>query len=165
MKRGSLIFFIVIFVLCIYLLLMLSPVLYSGENNLKDTSLEKTTITGHRGAAGLAPENTLSSVKKALELKVDRIEVDVRQTKDKVVVCMHDKTIGRTTSGDGDVSEFTFSELKKYDAGIGFSEKFRKEKVPNLDDVFELIDGKASLVIEIKDGDELYPGIEKTGSI
>ena len=161
MRKGTVIFLILIFVLCIYFLSMLSPVLYSGQNRVKDVFLEKITITGHRGAAGHAPENTIASVKKALELKVDRIEIDVRLTKDQVVVCMHDNTINRTTTGQGNVNNFTFSELTKFSASVGFSEKFKDEKVPSLDNIFEIINGKATIVIEIKDGDELYPGIEK----
>lgn len=58
-------------------------------------------ITAHRGASGYAPENTLASVKKALEIGVDRIEIDVQQTLDGVVVLLHDKTLDRTTNGKG----------------------------------------------------------------
>ncbi|OQY00976.1 MAG: hypothetical protein B6I20_08160 [Bacteroidetes bacterium 4572_117] len=55
----------------------------------------------------------------------------------------------------------TYSEILKYSAGVKFSEKFKNEKIPTLDEVFELINGQAVLIIEIKDGDDYYPGIEQ----
>lgn len=161
MKKSSLIFFSLIIASSMYFFAMLSPVLYSTDSTNNKSAINKTVITGHRGAAGLAPENTLSSIKKALELNTGRIEVDVVQTKDNIVVCMHDKTIDRTTNGKGSVNEISFSALQKLDAGVKFSKKFKDEKIPSLEKVMQLIDGKAKLVIEIKEGDEVYPGIEK----
>ena len=73
---------------------------------------QNVQITAHRGASGYAPENTLSSVKKALEIGVDRIEVDVQQTSDGVVVLLHDKTLDRTTDSKGKVGKMTWNELK-----------------------------------------------------
>ncbi len=140
---------------------MLSPALYSGNSKRNSPLIDKISLTGHRGAAGFAPENTLSSIKKALEFNTDRIEVDVRQTKDNVVVCIHDKTINRTTNGNGAVNELSFNDLRKFDAGSKFSKKFKNEKVPTLEEAIQLINGKSKLVVEIKDGNELYPEIEK----
>ncbi len=160
MKKSSLIFFSFIIVLCAYFFAMLSPVLYTGNSSRNKLLIDKISLTGHRGAAGFAPENTLSSIKKALEFNTDRIEVDVRQTKDNIVVCMHDETIDRTTSGKGPVKELTYNNLRKFDAGIKFSKTFKNEKVPTLEEVIQLINGKSRLVVEIKDGDELYSGIE-----
>ncbi|MFB0926337.1 MAG: glycerophosphodiester phosphodiesterase family protein, partial [Vicingaceae bacterium] len=65
------------------------------------TTNNKITVTGHRGAGGLAPENTLASIQLALDLGVDRIEIDVQQTKDNVVIVLHDRTLRRTTTGIG----------------------------------------------------------------
>lgn len=161
MKRKSLIFFSFIIVLCLYFFAMLSPVLYSGNSTRNQSLIKKISITGHRGAAGLAPENTLISIKKALELGVARIEVDVRQTKDKVIVCMHDKIVDRTTNGKGAINKLRYSELTKLDAGIKFSKQFEGERVPTLEEVMQLIKGKSKLIIGIEGGDELYPGIEK----
>jgi len=155
------IFLIVIFLFIVYFLSMLSPALYRGKVTVKDTILNKIILTGHRGAGGLAPENTLVAIKAGLSNKVDRIEVDVRQTKDGQVICIHDDTIDRTTDGKGDVKDLSFSQIRKFSAGIKFSEKFKDEKIPLLDEVIKLVKDSATLVIEIKDGDEIYPGIEK----
>ena len=69
-------------------------------------------IIGHRGAMGYAPENTLESFKKAIELGCDAIELDVRLSKDGQLVVIHDAKVNRTTNGKGLVSEKTLKELK-----------------------------------------------------
>jgi glycerophosphoryl diester phosphodiesterase len=119
------------------------------------------TITGHRGAAGLAPENTLPSINEALRLNVDRVEIDVRQTKDGALVLMHDTTIDRTTDGSGYVHDHSLKALKKLDAGSWFSAKYSKTKIPTLKEAIEAVKGKSELLIEIKEGDWMYPGIEQ----
>lgn len=124
------------------------------------TFAQKPLVTAHRGASGYAPENTIAAVKRALEIGVDRIEVDVQQTLDGVVVCLHDKTLNRTTNGEGKVGKMTFAELSQILANKGFEDQFPTEKVPTLDAVFELLDGQTQFVIEIKAGRSTYPEIE-----
>ncbi|RKY04141.1 glycerophosphodiester phosphodiesterase [Candidatus Poribacteria bacterium] len=102
-------------------------------------------IIGHRGAAGLEPENTLRSFKKALELGVDYIETDVRVTSDGYLVLMHDETVDRTTNGSGRVDRLTFEEIRRLDAGQG-------ERVPTLEELLDLAEGRVGLHIELKDG-------------
>ena len=116
---------------------------------------------GHRGAAGLAPENTLSSIQMALDHNMDRIEIDLRQTLDGVVVVLHDKTINRTTTGKGQVAKMTFKRLRKYSAGRKFSFEYRDEKVPSFREVLELVKGQSILLLEIKQGSPYHQGIEK----
>lgn len=77
------------------------------------------TVVGHRGAAGLEPENTIVSFKRALELGVDNVELDVHLTKDKELVVIHDATVNRTTNGQGYVGNITRGEIRKFDAGKG----------------------------------------------
>ena len=69
---------------------------------------------GHRGARAYAPENTLASFKKALEIGVDAIELDVRKTKDNQIVVIHDEDVKRTTNGEGLVCELTLKEIKGF---------------------------------------------------
>lgn len=117
-------------------------------------------ITAHRGASGYAPENTLASVRKALEIGVDRIEIDVQQTSDGVVVVLHDKTLVRTTDTKGAVGKMPWNELKAVKAYGKFEADFPNEPVPTLEQVFELMDGSTEFVIEIKAGNRTYPGME-----
>ena len=117
-------------------------------------------ITAHRGASGYAPENTLASVKKALEIGVDRIEIDVQQTSDSVVVLLHDKTLDRTTNSKGKVGKMTLKQLETIHANANFESEFPQEPIPTLEQIFELMDGSVEFVIEIKAGNKTYPGIE-----
>ncbi|MBK8599580.1 MAG: glycerophosphodiester phosphodiesterase [Flavobacterium sp.] len=98
---------------------------------------------GHRGAKGHAPENTLISFQKAIELGVDGIELDVHLTSDLQLICIHDDTLDRTTSGTGLVNSFTLSELK--------AERIDNlHEIPTLEEVLNLIDKKIFINIELK---------------
>lgn len=121
----------------------------------------KVQIIAHRGAAGFAPENTLAAVKKAIELNSPLIEIDVHMTKDGEVVVIHDDSIDRTTNGKGQVKDFTLKEIQQFDAGTWYNKKFKDEKVPTLQQVLNLIKPPTKLVIEVKDGNDVYPEIEK----
>ena len=100
-------------------------------------------VTGHRGAAGLEPENTLRSFQRALDLGVDAIELDVHLTKDQHLVVIHDATVDRTTDGSGVVGDLTLHKIQQLDAGLG-------EHVPTLQEVIDLVAHKAILQIELK---------------
>jgi len=81
----------------------------------------KPRLFGHRGAAGVAPENTLPSFRRALADGVDVFELDVHATRDGEVVVLHDPTLERTTDGVGRIASLSFAELAQLDAGHGFS--------------------------------------------
>jgi glycerophosphoryl diester phosphodiesterase len=98
----------------------------------------------HRGASAYEPENTIRSFKRAIEMKADMIEFDVRLSRDGHLVIMHDERVDRTTNGDGLVREKKLSELRELDAGEG-------EKIPTLEEVIDLAKGKTGFVIELKE--------------
>ena len=100
-------------------------------------------IMGHRGAPADEPENTLRSFARALAVGVAAVELDVQLTKDGRLAVIHDETLDRTTNGKGRVKDFTLAELKRLDAGRG-------EPVPSLEEVFDLVQGKANLLVELK---------------
>ncbi len=118
-------------------------------------------ITGHRGAGGLAPENTLAAIQLALNLGVDRIEIDVQQTNDNVIIVLHDRTLRRTTNGFGFVKNLNYNEILAFSAGLKFNSVYEDEKVPTLEQVLDLINGKAELLIETKYSYLYYPNIER----
>ncbi|MGC8764219.1 MAG: glycerophosphodiester phosphodiesterase [Acidobacteriota bacterium] len=97
---------------------------------------------GHRGARGHAPENTLLSIETALRLGAHWVEVDVHPLEGRLVV-LHDDTVDRTTNGRGPLSSFTLEALRRLDAGRG-------ERIPFLEEVLELLNGRAGLVVEMK---------------
>jgi glycerophosphoryl diester phosphodiesterase len=107
-------------------------------------------VIAHRGFSGHAPENTLISFKKAIELGSDMIELDIHLSKDREVVVIHDDTLDRTTDGRGKVVDFTVKELKKLDAGSRFGSQYAGERIPTLKEVLELSKGKIPVNIEIK---------------
>lgn len=111
---------------------------------------KRIKIVGHRGARGLEPENTIRSFRRALELGVDVIECDVHLTQDGYVILMHDHTVDRTTNGTGAPGSFTLDAIRRLDAGQG-------ERVPTLEELIELVQGKAELHIELKDPTALVP--------
>ena len=100
-------------------------------------------IMGHRGAPVDEPENTLRSFSRALAVGVTAVELDVQLTKDGRLAVIHDETLDRTTNGKGRVKDFTLAELQRLDAGRG-------EPIPSLEEVFDLVQGKAELVVELK---------------
>jgi glycerophosphoryl diester phosphodiesterase len=105
-----------------------------------------TRIVGHRGAPVFEPENTLRSFARALSLGVDAVELDVQLTSDGRLAVIHDETLDRTTNGRGPVKHFTLAELQRLDAGQG-------EPVPSLEEVFDLVQGKAHVMVELKQPD------------
>ncbi|HDN80156.1 MAG: glycerophosphodiester phosphodiesterase [Chloroflexi bacterium] len=110
----------------------------------------KTLILGHRGARGYAPENTMPSFQKALEMGVDLVELDVRLTRDKQVVVLHDESLKRTTGVAGLVGDFTWEEISHLDAGSWFGPEFAGTHIPLLEEVFRWAKGRVRLVVEIK---------------
>jgi glycerophosphoryl diester phosphodiesterase len=104
----------------------------------------------HRGAAGIAPENTKLAFLKALDLGADAIELDVQLTCDDVCIVFHDDTLDRTTDGTGLVSETDFDTISKLDAGSWFSASFKRLEVPTLEEVLKTIGGRTLINIELK---------------
>lgn len=104
----------------------------------------------HRGASGSFPENTITAFRAAIEAGADMCELDVRLTRDGAVVVIHDDTVDRTTDGTGAIAAMTLAEIKRLDAGVKFDKRYTRETVPTLDEVFELVNGRCALNIELK---------------
>ncbi|KNF09491.1 glycerophosphoryl diester phosphodiesterase [Gottschalkia purinilytica] len=124
--------------------------------------MKKPLIIAHRGASAYAPENTISSFKKAIEMKSDGIELDVQMTKDNEIVVCHDEMLNRTTNGVGYIKDLTLKEIKALDAGSWYNEKYKGEKIPTLEEVFEIVKDKNILInIELKNIFIHYDGLEE----
>jgi len=117
-------------------------------------------IVGHRGASGLAPENTLAAFQVAADLRVDGVEFDVQRTADGHLIVFHDDTVERTTNGTGAVGQFTLAEIQSLDAGSHFDPRFTGERVPTLRETFDFLrQTNLLLFVELKDPWR-YPGME-----
>ncbi|HXP32083.1 MAG TPA: glycerophosphodiester phosphodiesterase [Stellaceae bacterium] len=108
-------------------------------------------IVGHRGAAGAAPENTLAGLRIAKELGARWVELDLRLTRDRCPVLLHDRRVDRTTDGRGAAEDLTWSALRRLDAGAWFAPQFRGERVPSLMEAIALLEElELGAVFELK---------------
>lgn len=107
-------------------------------------------VTAHRGASAYAPENTVSSMKKAIELKSDYSELDVQETADGKIILLHDNTLQRTAGIDKNIWEINYSDLADYEVGAWFDENYKGEPIPTLKEVIDVVKGKMKLNIELK---------------
>jgi glycerophosphoryl diester phosphodiesterase len=123
--------------------------------------MKKLIVIAHRGGAGIAPENTLASIKNAITLNVDYVEIDIQLTKDSIPVVIHDATVNRTTNGIGKVRNYTFNELSLLDAGVKFSKKFKGERIPSFSEIIKITKDKMPLIVEIKDVEAKYKIVEE----
>jgi len=114
-------------------------------------------IVAHRGASGVAPENTLASFKLAWQQNTDAIEGDFRLTKDGVIVCIHDEDTERVGDKKLIVVESTLEELKTIDVGRYRDVYFSGEFIPTLDEVITTVPDGKKILIEIKCGMEIVP--------
>ena len=118
-------------------------------------------VYGHRGASAYAPENTLISFQKAIEMKADGVELDIQLSKDGEIVVIHDETIDRTSNGHGYVKDLTLKELKSYNYNRTHPE-YEFAAIPTMREVFELIKPTDLIInIELKTGIFFYPSIEE----
>ena len=117
------------------------------------------TVIGHRGAADLAPENTMAAFAKAAELGTG-FELDVTLTADGHVVVIHDDTLERTTDGTGPVKDMSLQSMRQLDAGSWYSNDFARERVPTLGEVLRVFGGRVPINIELKTSPDVEPLVE-----
>lgn len=119
-------------------------------------------VFAHRGYSGRYPENTMLAFKKAYETGADGIELDVQLTKDDVLVVIHDERIDRTTDGIGFVRDYTYEELKKFNASKIHGETSPFEVIPTFDEYCDWVKDTPMITnIELKTGVYYYENIEE----
>lgn len=115
-------------------------------------------VIAHRGSSGMAPENTAAAIDLAVHQRADYVEIDVQRTKDGKLVNFHDCTMERTTDIEDlypgrpryRVSDFTWNELRRLDAGSWFHDKYAGEPLITVDDVIRRIQhSRTGLLAEI----------------
>lgn len=110
-------------------------------------------VIAHRGASGIAPENTIAAFELAVAQGARAVECDVVLSSDGVPVVIHDVTLDRTTTGSGNVVDHQWAELSRLDAGVWKGAEYTGEHLPRLGDLLRAAVGRARVVIELKDGD------------
>jgi glycerophosphoryl diester phosphodiesterase len=141
---------------CIILLALI--LIFSFQNckssgQIKKIGKEKSLLIGHRGEEVNAPENTMPAFKLAVKNGMDGIEVDVTVLKDKTLVAFHDESLDRTikTKKKGKkIKTMTWGEVQKLDAGVKFSKKFKKTRVPKIEEVVDAFGGKVWIIFDVK---------------
>lgn len=118
-------------------------------------------LIAHRGASGHAPENTMAAFRLALAMGAKALELDVHQTKDHELVVIHDEDLKRVAGRKARVGALTRAQASAVDVGSWFRSDFSSERIPRLEEVMDLVQGRAELHIEVKKGSRLYPGIEE----
>jgi glycerophosphoryl diester phosphodiesterase len=122
-----------------------------GHWLINDIQISDTvTVVAHRGAAGKAPENTLASMRMAIEGGADWLEIDVQESADGKVMVIHDSDFMNLANVNMKVWDGSFAEIREIDVGSWFDSEFSDERVPTLAEVLELARGKAHVVIELK---------------
>lgn len=114
-------------------------------------TLKLPKLIGHRGVKDLCPENTLESILNAFDLGLSFVEIDVKISKDRVPILLHDDTLDRTTNGSGLAIDYDYENIKKLDAGKFFYKENTNIFVPKLEDILSLCTNyNGNLNIELK---------------
>jgi len=112
---------------------------------------KKVEIFAHHGVLEDVPENTFAALKRAVELGIDGIEIDIRQTKDNQLILMCDETLDRTTDGKGRVDQLLYAEIRQYDTGSWRGAEFKGEKAPLFSDVLKFCKiNNLKLILNVK---------------
>ncbi|SOD18312.1 glycerophosphoryl diester phosphodiesterase [Pedobacter xixiisoli] len=127
---------------------------------------KEVLVVVHRGDWRNAPENSIKAIENTIKLGADMVEIDIQKTKDDQLILMHDKTLNRTTTGKGNVADFTLEDIKKLylKSGIGIE---THHKIPTLEEAMLVTKGK--ILVNIDKGynhfDEVYKILERTGTL
>lgn len=125
---------------------------YISKNysSVSDLSANTPAVTAHRGGALITPENTMAAMHYSVESLSDYAEIDVQETKDHVVVLLHDTNLKRVTGLNTNIWNLNYQEVAQLDAGVKFNNRFLGEHIPTLEEVIAYSSGKIKLNIEIK---------------
>ncbi len=127
-----------------------------------DNSKHRIVIAAHRGWSSRYPENTLAAFRAALTEDIDEIELDIHLSRDGVPVIIHDGKVERTTDGAGLVQEMTLKELQLLDAGSWKSTGFAGERIPTLEECFELLRPYPGVLLNVEIKQKTRDTVDRT---
>ncbi len=145
------------------LILIVLSAFFGCNDTENHSQIQRTLVIAHRGFSAEYPENTIAAFKAAVAAKADYIELDVHLSKDGEIVAIHDDKIDCTTNGVGFVNDYTLAQLREFDAGSWFDQKFAGERIPTLLEAIDVVENtQTRLCVEIKEKQKQhYPGLEK----
>ena len=132
------------------------PAQQGAMQTLSQRARAVTQVIAHRGSSEDRPECTLAALRRAIVVGATASEVDVRWTRDRQLVILHDATLDRTTNGTGKIGAATLAEVRRLDAGSWFDVKYRDEKVPTLREVLEVGRGRIDVLLDLKEQGATY---------
>ena len=122
-------------------------------SELHDPSSDKVLVACHRGDWRNWPENSLAAIESVIGMGADIMELDLKLTKDSVLVVCHDRTIDRTTSGKGRVCDITYDSIRRCVLKTGHGVK-TTHRMPTLREALEVC--KDRIVVNVDQGYEYY---------
>lgn len=156
-----------------FLILLLSfTICLSAQNHvdtilskLNNPDLQEVLVVAHRGDWRNFPENSLAAIESAVKMGVDIVELDVQRTKDGQLILMHDKTLDRTTTGKGNISDWTLDSIRTLKLKNGCAIK-TIHNVTTLEEALTYAKGKILINLDKADRyfDEIYPLLQRTGT-
>lgn len=136
------------------------------RQQLFNTDSDSIMVIAHRGDWRNAPENSIAAIKRAIEMGVDIVEIDLHKTKDGELILMHDKTINRTTNGKGRVADFTLDSLKTFVLKNGMG-RLTYHHIPTLQEAMEV--SKDEILVNLDKSyklfDEVYTILQETNTV
>jgi glycerophosphoryl diester phosphodiesterase len=111
---------------------------------------DQTEVMAHRGASGMAPENTIAAIQAAIDAGADWVEIDVQETADGEIVVIHDSDLKKVAGKSMKIADSSIAELQSVDIGSWFGTEFSDQRIPSLKQVLELCKGTIGVNIELK---------------
>jgi glycerophosphoryl diester phosphodiesterase len=136
--------------LCLVVVLIGTILLIPTVQKDLDSIDKKIYVSAHRGSSCRAPQNTISAFLAAIDDEADYIELDVQETRDGVVVVLHNANLLHVGGVDRNIWDLNYSELQELEVGSSFSPEFAGERVPTLEETIDVTKGKIKLNIELK---------------
>jgi len=153
-----------------FVILVSSSIVFAQKPSTKlsdafNPSTKNIMVAAHRGDWRIAPENSMNALLSCIAQKFDMMELDVKMTKDSVLIVMHDQTIDRTTNGKGKVSDYTFEEIKKFRLRNGLG-RVTNNEIPTFKEL--MVVAKDKILINVDKGNdhlkEVFKVLKETGT-
>ena len=132
------------------ILLLVSGVRLNAQEAFLPESKHSFIVIAHRGDHTKVPENTLAAYEAAIRNGVDFVEIDLRTTKDSILVIMHDATVDRMTNGKGKISDLTYAELRKLKVMDKAKDSTKTYSIPNFEEVLKTCRNKIHIYLDFK---------------
>ncbi len=134
----------------VFSLALIAALIVGAWTVLSVQTRDQASIIAHRGASAAAPENSMAAIEQAIADRADWVEIDVQESRDGVVLVIHDEDLKRLAGRNLKVWDATAEQLQRVDIGSRVAPEFSAERIPTLEQVLEACKGKIGVVIELK---------------